>query len=463
MGSYGWFRSNLLIGKDVVGLHNVIEDADEVAILVTIHEGESSDVLEASLDELTQLVNTAGASVSERVVQQKKTPDPATYVGKGKLEEIKQLCAAVSANLVVVNDELSPAQKRNIETELDTKVLDRTQVILDIFAQRAQTREGKLQVELAQLMYLLPRLTGKGIELSRLGGGIGTRGPGETKLEVDRRRIRDRISALKQEIQDVRRTRGVQRKSRKQTSIPVVALCGYTNAGKSTLFNALTEIEAYGIDNWMSLSLESRRRILEKGKGANVLVEDRLFATLDTTIRQITTTSHSRVFITDTVGFIQKLPHHLVAAFKATLEEVSEADLILHVVDTSYPLWEDQVRTVLGVLEELGVDKASVLTVYNKSDKLSDDELVLIPCQEDSVIVSALTGSGILELYNMIDEWIRQAWEVHEFFIPYTAGDVLAALRQDGRVMSESYEADGTRLTVEVNSQTAGRFQKYGI
>lgn len=463
MGSCGWVSGNLLIRKDAVGLHSVIEIASEVAVVVAIHEGESSDALEASLDELVQLVKTAGASVSKRAVQQRRTPDPSTYVGKGKLEEIKQLCAAASANLVVVNDELSPAQKRSIENELDMKVLDRTQVILDIFAQRAHTREGKLQVELAQLMYLLPRLTGKGVELSRLGGGIGTRGPGETKLEVDRRRIRDRISALKQEIQDVRRTRGVQGKARKQTSIPIVALCGYTNAGKSTLFNSLTAIEAYGIDNWMDLSLESRMRVLEKHKGANVLVEDRLFATLDTTIRQITTTSYSRIFITDTVGFIQKLPHHLVAAFKATLEEVSEADLILHVVDISYPLWEDQVRTVLGVLEELGVDETSIFTVYNKCDKLSDDELVLVPSRGDSVVVSALTGSGLLDLYSMIDKWIRQAWKVCEFFIPYTAGDVLSVLRQDARVISESYEADGTRLTVEVDTRLAGKFQEYSI
>jgi GTP-binding protein HflX len=463
MGSRGWFRGNFLIGKGAVALHSVIESANEVAVLVAIQVGESNDAFEASLEELAQLVKTAGASVSERIVQQRKAPDPARYVGKGKLEEIKQLCAAVSANFVVVNDELSPAQKRNIENELDMKVLDRTQVILDIFAQRAHTREGRLQVELAQLLYVLPRLTGKGIELSRLGGGIGTRGPGETKLEVDRRRIRDRISALKQDIQDVRRTRGVQRKARKQASTPIIALCGYTNAGKSTLFNALTAIEAYGIDNWVELSDENMIRVLKEEKGANVLVEDRLFATLDTTVRQITTASSSHVFITDTVGFIQKLPHHLVAAFKATLEEVSQADLILHVVDISYPLWEDQVRTVLGVLEELGVDQAAILTVYNKSDKLSDDELVLVPSAKDSVVVSALTGSGILDLYSMIDEWIRQAWEVREFLIPYTEGDVLAVLRQDGRVISERHEAEGTRLLMEVDRRIAGRFHEYSI
>jgi GTP-binding protein HflX len=463
MGSRGWIGGNLLIGKDGARLHNVIENRDEVALLVAIQGQESSELFEASLDELAELVRTAGGSVVGRVVQQRKNPDPATYIGKGKLEEIKELCDEGFANLLVVNDELSPAQKRNIENELGIKVLDRTQVILDIFAQRAWTREGKLQVELAQLMYLLPRLTGKGVELSRLGGGIGTRGPGETKLEVDRRRIRDRIAALRQEIQDVRRTRGVQRKSRKEMSIPVVALCGYTNAGKSTLFNALTAIEACGIQDWVELSAEDKRRVLAQEKGANVLVEDKLFATLDTTIRQITTMNDSRVFITDTVGFIQKLPHHLVAAFRATLEEVSEADLVLHVVDASFPLWEDQVRTVLGVLDELGVDKGSVFTVYNKSDKLSEDERVLIPAKEDSITISALTGEGFLELYSMIDRWIRQTWKVCEFLIPYTAGDALAVLRQEGNVISERYEEDGARLTVEVDQRLAGRFQKYVV
>lgn len=444
-------------------MHNVIEDINEVAILVAIDKDEQRDILEASLDELAQLVDTAGASVDGRVVQQKKTPDPATYVGKGKLEEIKQMCEEASVNLVVVNDELTPAQKRNIEQEMDIKVIDRTQVILDIFAQRAQTREGKLQVELAQLMYMLPRLTGKGIELSRLGGGIGTRGPGETKLEVDRRRIRDRISMLKREIEDIRRTRGVQRSARKQRAIPVIALCGYTNAGKSTLFNALTEIEKYGIENWKTLPSEEKRQVLEKGKGANVLVENRLFATLDTTVRQITLLNNSRVLIADTVGFIQKLPHHLVAAFKATLEEVNQADLVLHVVDVSHPLWENHVSTVLSVLEELGVDKGVIFTVYNKSDKLADDDFVLIPQKEKSVIVSAFTGSGIAELYDMVDKWVRQAWIVQEFFIPYTAGDVLVALRQEGRVIEEKYMEDGTLITVEVAKKVVGRFQKYSV
>jgi GTP-binding protein HflX len=327
------------------------------------------------LDELRELAVSAGARVVEEMVQHRRRPDPATYIGKGKVDELKEAVLTEGADVVIFDDELSPSQARNLEEALDTKIVDRTGLILDIFARRARTKEGHLQVELAQLNYRLTRLTGYSDYLSRLGGGIGTRGPGETKLEMDRRKIRHRIATLRRQIEGVRNSRQLHRDRRRRDRLPLVSLVGYTNAGKSTLFRALSREEA--------------------------LVSSRLFSTLDTLIRRIKLGAKRPVLISDTVGFIRKLPHQLVSAFRATLEEVVEADLILHVVDVSDPDREEKRAVVLDVLDEIGAGDHPRFTVYNKVDLIGpEDDLPLLKSNE--FVVSAVTGDGLQALVDQI-------------------------------------------------------------
>lgn len=331
------------------------------------------------LDELALLADTAGAEVVRSTIQDRDAYDPAYLIGKGKVEEIGRLCREKEANLVIFDDDLSPAQVRNLEESLGVKVLDRTELILDIFAQRAKTKEGKLQVELAQLMYLLPKLVGKGLTLSRLGGGIGTRGPGEMKLEIDRRRTREKIKRIEDALKKVSKRRSLHR--RRRVGLPTIALVGYTNAGKTTLFNIITK--------------------------ANAKTDDKLFVTLDPLVRKICLPQGGEAFLSDTVGFIRKLPHHLVAAFRATLEEVREGNLLLHVIDASSPNMEDQIKAVDSVLEELEVSNLPVLYVYNKIDKLEYPESfakgISHTGNEDRVAISALKGIGIIELLKKIE------------------------------------------------------------
>lgn len=350
----------------------------EKAILVGIElPGSQKTPIIASLEELAQLVDTAQAQVVGRLTQKRNKPDQKYYIGSGKLEELKAAIVLHEANLVIFDAELSASQERNLATALETKVIDRTRLILDIFAQHARSHEGKLQVELAQSSFLLTRLTGHGILMSRLGGGIGTRGPGETKLEQDRRYIRKRISDLKREIEKVRKDRSIRREKRRRSNLPLVALVGYTNTGKSTLLNSLTQ--------------------------ANVFTENKLFATLDPTIRRLKLTPAKTILLTDTVGFIQDLPHQLIASFRATLEEVTEADLLLHVVDLSHPNFEDQIKAVFTVLEELKAAAKPIITVFNKTDRLNgriSEEL--LKKYEPAIAVSALQGKGLEELKNQL-------------------------------------------------------------
>src|SRR5262245_7220921 len=323
------------------------------------------------LDELRELATSAGARIIDEVIQRRERPDPATFIGKGKVEELREQVLIEGVDVVIFDDELSPSQAKNLEEALDTKVVDRTGLILDLFGRRARTKEGKLQVELAQLTYRLTRLTGYREYLSRLGGGIGTRGPGETKLEMDRRQIRHRISTLKREIEHIRKHRQLHRERRRRDQLPLVSLVGYTNAGKSTLFRALSR--------------------------EDTLVSSRLFSTLDTLIRRIQLARNFPVLVSDTVGFIKKLPHQLVSAFRATLEEVVEADLILHVIDVSDPDREAKRQVVLDVLEEIGANGHPMLTVYNKADLASEP-----PVSSDGFLVSAVTGEGLDRLVQEI-------------------------------------------------------------
>ena len=382
--------------------------------------------MEANLDELARLVDTAGADPIDRVIQKRDAPDPATYVGKGKASEIHATSEASDADTVVFDDELSPAQQFNLEKILKRTALDRTAVILDIFAQNATTLEGKAQVELAQLKYRLPRLRGRGDQLSQQGGGIGTRGPGETKLEVDRRRIQRRLAKLEKDLTGLRRTRKNQRKSRRRSRFHTVAIVGYTNAGKSTLLNHLT--------------------------GAEVLVEDRLFATLDATTRRLPLPGGETVLITDTVGFIQRLPTGLIEAFKSTLEEVAEADLLLHVVDGSGSDPEAQMEAVRSVLREIGAGDVPEFTVFNKVDQLDDGGIDhLLRHHEGSLGVSARTGAGLDQLLASIGDRLRSLTQVVELLIPWSRGDILAATHREGEVLLEQHEEDGTRIQARLD------------
>lgn len=392
--------------------------------LVTDEVKRSGSDPEHSLAELVSLAETAGVEVIGTVMQQKDVPDSKWFVGKGKAQEIKEMAQGTGATTAVFDQELSGAQVRNLEEALDLKIIDRTQLILDIFAGRAKTREGILQVELAQLTYLLPRLSGHGVNLSRLGGGIGTRGPGETKLEMDRRHIRDRISELKRQLETVVQHRALHRERRRKTGVVQVALVGYTNAGKSTLLRQLT--------------------------AADVLAEDKLFATLDPTSRGLVLPSGKEVVLTDTVGFIQNLPHDLVAAFRATLEEANEADLLLHVVDTSSPMRERQQRVVEDVLQELGAGGKPTLTVYNKIDLCGEEMLSMLPGGPDYVRVNAFDEADLTRLRETIEDLLLG--DVAQFRIPASRGDLAALAYRVGEVLEQGAEEDDLLLTVRLNS-----------
>jgi len=386
--------------------------------------------IEESLEELAGLVEAAGGSVVERVVQERKAPSPALYFGKGKIDEIGQAAHARDANLFVSDDRLSPSQERNISEALGIKVVDRTALILDIFAQRARSSEGKLQVELAQLTYLLPRLVGQWRHLERLGGGIGTRGPGETQLESDRRVIRNRVMKISGELERVQIHRRLQRAGRRRMGAPVVALVGYTNAGKTTLLNRLA--------------------------GVHLTAADRLFVTLDPAARLVEPAGHQAFILTDTVGFIRKLPHELVAAFRATLEELQDADLLLHVVDASHPAIDEHMRAVDELLGELQVADRPTLLAFNKMDRVEGD----LGARHGGVPISATTGSGIEELLKAIDGALPATVAV-TLRIPHADGTALALCYELGRVLARTDEPDAVRLEVELPARLRGRLAPY--
>jgi GTP-binding protein HflX len=389
--------------------------------------------IEESLAELSRLADTAGIDVVAQVVAPLRRIHPATFVGAGKVEEVKTLVAATRADVVLFDDPLSPAQQRNLERGFGVKTIDRSALILDIFAQRARSLAGKMQVELAQYQYLLPRLTRQWTHLSRLGGGVGTRGPGETQLEVDRRRIRERIVQLRRRLGDVERTRRLHRADRAAVPLPTVALVGYTNAGKSTLMNALTR--------------------------AGVLVEDKLFATLDPTVRRLRLPEGQVVLLSDTVGFIHKLPHQLIEAFKSTLEEVRAADLLVHVIDAAHPGWPEQAQVVDGVLADIGAGDRPVLRALNKADLVPADAR-RPAAGPDAVVVSARTGAGIPALLGAIETRLTAGLERVRCEVPSARGDVLAWLRQAGRVVEEYYSDGAVTVTALLPPKVAGQLRK---
>lgn len=408
----------------------VLEDFKERVILVGVSEQDGDDA-EDSLAELAELVKTAGASVAGTLIQKRELIHPGTYVGTGKVAEIAELLEHTGATGIVCDDELSPAQLKNLETMLNTKVMDRTLIILDIFAARATTSEGKIQVELAQLKYRLSRLTGLGRSMSRLGGGIGTRGPGEKKLEIDRRLINDRIAQLNRELKEVVKHREIARAKRERNAVPVVAIVGYTNAGKSTLLNHLTDAE--------------------------VLEEDKLFATLDPTTRMLELEGHQQVLLTDTVGFIRKLPHHLIEAFKSTLEEAKYADYIIHVVDASNPQRDKQMYIVYETLDHLGVKNKKILTLFNKIDIRTDDD----PLQDfraDHVLqISAAENAGLDAVKDVLQEMLREDKIYIERVIPYAQAGVLQLVRNKGELVSEEYVPEGISIRAYVPMEVYGK------
>ena len=408
----------------------VLEDFKERVILVGVSEQDGDDA-EDSLAELAELVKTAGASVAGTLIQKRELIHPGTYVGTGKVAEIAELLEHTGATGIVCDDELSPAQLKNLETMLNTKVMDRTLIILDIFAARATTSEGKIQVELAQLKYRPSRLTGLGRSMSRLGGGIGTRGPGEKKLEIDRRLINDRIAQLNRELKEVVKHREIARAKRERNAVPVVAIVGYTNAGKSTLLNHLTDAE--------------------------VLEEDKLFATLDPTTRMLELEGHQQVLLTDTVGFIRKLPHHLIEAFKSTLEEAKYADYIIHVVDASNPQRDKQMYIVYETLDHLGVKNKKILTLFNKIDIRTDDD----PLQDfraDHVLqISAAENAGLDAVKDVLQEMLREDKIYIERVIPYAQAGVLQLVRNKGELVSEEYVPEGISIRAYVPMEVYGK------
>jgi GTP-binding protein HflX len=410
----------------------------ERAILIGLEqEGVSKWDLRDSMEELAELANSAGAEVVDTITQKLQKPTAPYYIGKGKAELIKDSLRDRQVTSVIFNDELSPAQGRNLESLLARKVLDRTQLILDIFAQRARSREGRLQIELAQLQYLLPRLTGMWEHLSRQTGGIGMRGPGETQLEVDRRRVQERIARLERELESVRKTRAVQRQGRKRHQWPVASVVGYTNAGKSTLLNLLT--------------------------GADVVAENRLFATLDPTTRSFTLPNKQRVLLTDTVGFLRKLPHTLIESFKATLEEVSEADLLIHVVDLSHTRVDEQMEAVDKVTKELDAYGKQTLIVFNKIDNLAERELAetYVKRFPGSVAISARTGEGVNKLVQALQEALS-SWRLRlHFRIPTKESALLAEIHRVGHVLELKYEGDDAVIVAHVPPHLEAKLSRF--
>lgn len=407
-----------------------LKEEPERVILVGVSLAGHQD-MEGSLKELGKLAQTAGARTVGSVTQSRDQVHPGTYVGKGKIEEIKDLLWELNATGIICDDELSPAQMKNLQDELSVKVMDRTLVILDIFAARASTSEGKIQVELAQLRYRQTRLTGFGASMSRLGGGIGTRGPGEKKLEMDRRLIKSRIAALNRELADVKRHRDITREQRSRSHTPVAAIVGYTNAGKSTLLNTLT--------------------------GAGILAEDKLFATLDPTTRNLRLPSGQEILVTDTVGFIRKLPHHLIDAFRSTLEEAKYADLIFHVVDVSNPNMDEQMYTVYETLENLGVRDKTIITAFNKQDKVSGEEVIRDFRADYTVDISAKTGAGIQELLEAAESVLREQKMEIEGLYSYADMPKIQQIRKYGELLEEDYREDGIFIRAYVPANLYGK------
>ena len=413
-------------------MYDMAEKPERV-ILVAVSDGDENKVNE-SLDELAELVATAGAETVGRMTQNREKIHPGTYIGKGKIEELKLYIESMEATGIVCDDELSPAQLKNLEDELDTKIMDRTLVILDIFAGRALTREGKIQVELAQLKSRSARLVGLRSSLSRLGGGIGTRGPGEKKLEIDRRLIQDRIAALKADVEELEKHRTLARDKRSRNSVPVVAIVGYTNAGKSTLLNKLTD--------------------------AGILAEDKLFATLDPTTRNYKLPSGQEILLTDTVGFIRKLPHHLIDAFRSTLEEAKYADIILHVVDSYNPQIDAQMEIVYDTLDHLGVIDGNkpIITFFNKQDKFEGDKPVLKDLKADHVVYGSVWQNvGIDNLVETIENILSERSLYIEHIFPYSDAGKLQLIRKYGQLISEEYVAEGIAIKANVSAEVYGQ------
>lgn len=413
----------------------------ERAILIGMEWGRNDSLwtVDDSLEELKQLADTAGATVIKKFIQKRPKPDPAFFIGRGKVQELALYAQQENIDLCIFDDELSPAQQRNIESVMGIRILDRTALILDIFAQRARTNEGKLQVELAQLQYTLPRIMGKGLMLSRLGGGIGTRGPGETKLEVDRRRIRDRIAFIKEQIEKVKAVRSLHRSKRKKNNVFEVSLVGYTNAGKSTLLNTLTNSDIYA--------------------------KDQLFATLDPTTRQLTLPNKQEIIITDTVGFIQRLPHQLIAAFRSTLEVVTEADLLVHVIDVSHELYKEQAAAVHEVLKEIGAETKPVITVYNKIDKLPPDSKLAdrLALEEDTVCISAAKKLNLETLQQMIEKHLKSKAVEVTLCIPYAETAKAAQLHETANVLEQEYTENGAVMKVILPVEDLEAYNEYII
>jgi len=408
---------------------------ERIVVVGVVFPWTSAETVDADLDELALLVDTAGADVVGRVVQRRDRPDPATFVGRGKAEELRGLSESVDADTVVFDDELSPAQQRNLEALLGRTAIDRTAVILDIFAQNARSQEGKAQVELALLRYRLPRLRGRGRAFSQQAGGIGTRGPGETKLEVDRRRLLRRMTRLEADLRQVTATRRTQRRSRLRSRQRVVSLVGYTNAGKSTVLNRLT--------------------------GADVVVENRLFSTLDPRTRRLALPGGEMVLVSDTVGFVRKLPHQLVEAFRSTLEVVRDADLLVHVVDASSAEPELQIDAVRSVLEEIDAADVPELLVVNKADRAPTAAARVAAAHEGAVVVSALSGEGMQTLVRVLGDRLRLADRVVELVVPFDRGDVLAAVHREGEVVDESLGEGATVVRVVLDDAGRARFRQF--
>ncbi|GGS51384.1 GTPase HflX [Streptomyces griseoviridis] len=442
-------RSDRAALRRVVGLSTELEDVTEVeyrqlrlerVVLVGVWTTGTARDAENSLAELAALAETAGALVLDGVIQRRDKPDPATYIGSGKAQELREIVLETGADTVICDGELSPGQLIQLEDVAKVKVIDRTALILDIFAQHAKSREGKAQVALAQMQYMLPRLRGWGQSLSRqMGGGRGglaTRGPGETKIETDRRRIREKMAKMRREIAEMKTGREVKRQERRRHKVPSVAIAGYTNAGKSSLLNRLT--------------------------GAGVLVENALFATLDPTVRRAETPSGRLYTLTDTVGFVRHLPHHLVEAFRSTMEEVGDADLILHVVDGSHPVPEEQLAAVREVIRDVGATDVPEIVVINKAD-LADPLVLqrLLRVEKHSIAVSARTGKGIDELLALIDSELPRPSVEIEALVPYTRGKLVARAHDEGEVISEEHTPEGTLLKVRVHEELAAELTPY--
>ena len=407
-----------------------LSDKTERVLLVGVQENDGDDT-EESLQELAELAKTAGAEVVGTVIQKRERIHPGTYVGKGKIDEIRTLLNALDATGIICDDELSPVQMNHLQQELESKIMDRTLLILDIFASRAVTKEGKIQVELAQLRYRAVRLVGLGSSLSRLGGGIGTRGPGEKKLEMDRRLIKERISQLKKELEHVKKHRELLREGRKKDRVMTAAIVGYTNAGKSTLLNTLTD--------------------------AGVLSEDKLFATLDPTTRLLELDGGQRIYLTDTVGFIRKLPHHLIEAFKSTLEEAKYADYIIHVVDASDPMVDMHMQVVYDTLHELEADQKKILTLFNKCDREAAQQGLHDPRADKTLCISAKTGEGLDNCRNVLSDLLMESFILLERVFPYSDAGLIQMIRREGQLLEEEYLADGIRVKANVPVELYGR------